>query len=184
MIDACESGPVAVLGARCGLVGCEDVEGEAAQTGEHAGIGSDARAVLAKGDVAAVMGGILDTPMAADGIGGSLGGERDIGGVERGLAGTAEQASGGIAGVDLTLDTDDGGDMVLPAGVGQPVAGVEDGDGAALVAIAALVAAADSAEWRGGGSDGLAVLEQGGLVVLDLDDQRDVGLCRDFEMFF
>jgi len=146
VIDACESGPVAILGARCGLVGGEDVEGEAAQAGEHAGIGSDTRAVLAKGDVAAVMGGVLDRPMPADGIGGSLGGERDVGGVERGLAGTAEQTGGGIAGVDLTLDTDDGGDMVLPAGVGQPVGGVEDGDGAALVAIAAFVAAADSAE--------------------------------------
>ncbi len=143
MIDACESCTVAVLGARCGLVGCENVEGEAAQAGEHAWIGSDARAVLAKGDVAAVMGGVLDPPMPADGIGGSLGGERDVGGVERGLAGTAEQAGGGIAGVNLTLDPDDGGDMALPAGVGQPVGGVEDGDGASLVAIAALVTASE-----------------------------------------
>ncbi len=74
--------------------------------------------------------------------------------------------------------------MALPAGVGQPVGRVEYGDGAALVAIAALIPANKRAERRGGGRDGLAALEQGGLVVLDLDDQRDVGLGRDFEMFF
>jgi len=74
VIDACESGTVAVLRTRRGLIGCENVEGEAAQAGEHAGIGSDARAVFAKSDVAAVMGSVLDTPMPADGIGGSPGG--------------------------------------------------------------------------------------------------------------
>jgi len=115
VIDSCESGTVSVLGARCGLVGGENVEGEAAQAGEHTGIVTDARAVLAKGDIAAVMGGVLYGPMSADGVGGLLGGDRDVGDVERGLAGPGEQARDGIAGVDLAFDTDDGGDMVLPA---------------------------------------------------------------------
>jgi hypothetical protein len=95
-----------------------------------------------------------------------------------------EQTGGDSAGVDLTLDTDDGGDVVLPGGVDQPVSGIEDRNGAAFIAITALVVAADGAEWRGGGGDDLAVLEQGGLVVLDLDDQRDVGLRGNFQMFF
>ncbi|MDQ2944502.1 MAG: hypothetical protein M3Y27_00905 [Acidobacteriota bacterium] len=122
--------------------------------------------------------------MSAYGVCGSLGRERDVGGVERGLVGAGEQAGGGIAGIDLTFDTNDGVDMVLPVSVGQSVGGVEHGDGAALVAIAAFVAAVDSAGWRGGGGDGFAAPEQGRLVFLDLDDQRDVGLGRDFEMFF
>ena len=86
-VDAGNGGTVAVLGARCGFVGRENVEGEAAQPGEDAGIGSNARAVFAKGDVAAVMGGVLYGPMSACGFGGSLGGERRVGSVECGLAG-------------------------------------------------------------------------------------------------
>jgi hypothetical protein len=42
VVDSCESGPVAVLAERVGLVGLEDVVGEAAQAGEHAGVGSNA----------------------------------------------------------------------------------------------------------------------------------------------
>jgi hypothetical protein len=49
VVDSCESGPVAVavLAERVGLVGLEDVVGEAAQAGKHAGVGSNARAVFA-----------------------------------------------------------------------------------------------------------------------------------------
>ncbi len=54
----------------------------------------------------------------------------------------AQQAGLGVAGVDAALDLDDGGHMQMPVGVGQPVCGTEGGDGAALVAVAALVAAA------------------------------------------
>jgi len=39
-------------------------------------------------------------------------------------------------------------------------------------------------ERRLGGGDRLAALEQPALVVLDLDDQADLGLCCAFEQFF
>ena len=74
--------------------------------------------------------------------------------------------------------------MVLPSSVGEAVGWIEDGDGAALVAIASPIAAGRDGEWRGASGDGLAVLEKGALVVLDLDDQRDVGFGCDVEMFF
>jgi hypothetical protein len=74
--------------------------------------------------------------------------------------------------------------MVLPSGVGEAVGWIKDGDRAALVAIAPPIAAGRDGEWRGGGSDGLAVLEEGALVVFDLDDQRDVSFGCDLEMFF
>lgn len=41
-IDAGECGAVAVLTERAGWFSFEDVEGEGAQAGEHAGVGADA----------------------------------------------------------------------------------------------------------------------------------------------
>ena len=141
IVDAGEGGAVAVLAERAGAVGLENVEGEAAQAGEHAGIGADARAVFAKGDIAAVMGGGLDPPMRAHRRSGAGGGERGIGDVEGGLGGRAQQPGPGIAGEDIALDPDDGGDVGVPVGVGQFVGGIEDADGAGFVAVAPLVAA-------------------------------------------
>jgi hypothetical protein len=39
----------------------------------------------------------------------------------------------------------------MPVGVGQTVGGIEDGDGAAFIAVAALVVAVDRPERRCGG---------------------------------
>jgi hypothetical protein len=141
IVDAGEGGAVAVLAERAGAVGLEDVKGETAQAGEHAGIGADARAVFAEGDVAAVMGGGLDPPVRAHRLSGAGGGERGIGDIEGGLGGVAQQSSLGIAGEDIALDPDDGGDVGMPVGVGQFVGGIEDADGADFVAVAPLVAA-------------------------------------------
>jgi len=75
----------------------------------------------------------------------------------------AQQPGFGVAGVDVALDLDDGGDMWMPAGVGQLVCGIEDTDGAAFVAVAALVVAVDRPERCRGGRDLLDPLVQGGL---------------------
>jgi hypothetical protein len=96
----------------------------------------------------------------------------------------AQQPGLGVAGVDVALDPDDGGDMRMPVGVGQTVGRIEDGDGAAFVAVAALVVAVGGPERRRGGRDLLDLLVQGRLVVLDPDDQGCVGCCCDLEMFF
>ncbi len=182
--EACEAGPVAILAQGVGAVGLEDVEGEAAQSGEHAGVGADARTVLAQGDVAAVVGGVLDPPVRPDCLGGAGRGHRRVCDVEGGLGGMAQQPGPGVAGVDVALDPDDGGDMRVPVGVGQRVGGIEHGDGAAFIAVAALVMAAGGPERRRGGRDFLDLLVQGRLVVLDADDQGEVGGCGDLERFF
>jgi len=96
----------------------------------------------------------------------------------------AQQSGLGVAGIDVAFNTDDSGDMWIPVGVGQLVGGIEDGDGAAFVAVAALVVAVDRPERRRGRRDLLDPLAQGGLVVLDPDDQGDVGFCCDGKMFF
>jgi hypothetical protein len=72
----------------------------------------------------------------------------------------------------------------MPVGVGQRVGGIEDGDGAAFVAVATLVVAVGRPERCRGGRDFLNLLVQGRLVVLDPDDQGDVGVCCSLEMFF
>jgi hypothetical protein len=72
---------------------------------------------------------------------GASGGERGIGDVEGGFGGVAQQPGPGIAGEDIALDPDNGGDVGVPVGVGQFVGGIEDADGAGFVAVATLVAA-------------------------------------------
>jgi hypothetical protein len=84
----------------------------------------------------------------------------------------------------VTLDTNDGGDVGVPVSVGQCVGGIEYADGAAFVAVAAVVTAAGGAERRRGIREILDPLVQARLVVLDLNDERYVGFCRDLEMFF
>ncbi len=130
------------------------------------------------------MGRVLYPPVRADGLGGAGGGDRRVGDIESGLDGVVQQPSCGIAGEDIALDTDDGGDVGMPVGAGQLFGGIKDGDCAAFVAVAAFVVAVGRPERRRGRGDELALLVQGRLVVLDLDDQGDVGLCGNLEMFF
>ncbi len=130
------------------------------------------------------MGGVLDPPVRADSLGGAGGGYRRVRDVEGGLGGIAQQPGFGVAGEGEALDPDDGGDVGMPVGVGQRVGGLEDGDGAAFVAVAARVVGVGGPERRRGGRDLLDALAQDRLVVLDADDQGDAGLCGGLEMFF
>jgi len=94
------------------------------------------------------MRGVFDFPVRADGLGGTGGGDWRVRDVEGGLAGVAQQPGLGVACVDAAFDLDDGGDMRMPVGLGQRACGFEDGDGAALVAVAALVVAVSGPERR------------------------------------
>jgi len=128
--------------------------------------------------------GILNLPVRADRLGSAGRSDRRVRDVEGRLGGVAQQPGLGVAGVDVALDLDDGGDVRMLVGVGQSVCGLENGDGAAFVAVAAFVAAMGGPERRRGGRDVLDCPVQGRLVVLDPDDQGDVGLCGDLEVFF
>jgi hypothetical protein len=96
----------------------------------------------------------------------------------------AQQPGSAVAGEHLAVDAEDGGDVIVPVGSGKPVGGMEDGDGAAFVAVAAGIAAVGTCERGCGGGDFLDLPVQGRLVVLDLDDQGDAGFRGDLEMFF
>ena len=122
--------------------------------------------------------------MPSDGFGGAGGGDRRVRDVEGGLGGVVQQPGLAVAGEDIALATDDGGDVRMPVRGGELVGGIEDGDSAAFVAVATFVVAVVGLERRRGRGAPGNLLEQGRLVVLDLDDRRDVGLRGDLEMFF
>jgi hypothetical protein len=96
----------------------------------------------------------------------------------------AQQPGLAVAGEHVALDTDDGGDVIVPVGSGKLVGGIEDRDGAGFVAVAAGIATMGAPARGCGGADCLDLSVQGRLVVLDLNDQGNVGFCGDFEMFF
>jgi hypothetical protein len=86
--------------------------------------------------------------------------------------------------MDKTFDTHDGADLILPVRVVEFVGCLEDRDSAVFVTIAALVVGFAGTEWfclRGDLGD---ALKQVRLVALDLDDQRDISLLGNLEMFF
>ncbi len=74
--------------------------------------------------------------------------------------------------------------MGLPVGAVEFAFGIEDADGAAFVATAPLMVVAAGTVWGSGGGDPRDCLKQGGLVAFDLNDQGDVGLCGNLEVFF
>src|SRR5208283_5359194 len=154
-------------------------ESKAAQSREHAGIEPDTRAVFAEGDVAAVVRSCLDSPMRTNCLGGADGGERFVRDVECGLRGAAQQSGRGAAGVDDTLDTDDGGNQGLPVAIIECASGIKDDDGAAFVTATRRVVAMVRAERFRGGGNLRDYLVQGRLVALDVDDQGDVGFLSD-----
>ena len=165
-------------------MGLEDIETETPQAGEDAGVCADARAVFAEGDVAAVVGRGLDPPVRADGFGGAASSDQRVGDIEGGLGGVVQQPGLAVAGEDLALDTNDRGDVAMPVGVGEAVGWIKNGDSAALVAIASEIATVGGAERRRGGGEFRDLSQQGRLVVLDLDDQGEVGSCGGLECFF
>ena len=77
-------------------MGAQNVEREGAQAGEDTGLAPDAAGVLAERAIADVMIAVLNTPMAADGRGTSLGVERDLAGVIGDLTPLPPQAGAGI----------------------------------------------------------------------------------------
>jgi hypothetical protein len=172
------------LTERADPVCLEDVEAKTSQSGEYPGIGPDTRAVFAERDVAAVVGCRFDRPMRADRLGRAAGSYWLVREVEGGFAGAAQQSVAAVAGVDDTLDTDDGLGVALPVAVVEFAPRLEDADGAGFIAVASLVMAMVRAERRRHGGEVDDILVQGWLVALDLNDQADAGLLGDVEGFF
>ena len=136
------------------MVGFENVEGEAAQPGEDAGVGANAPAIFTQGDVTAVVRGILDLPVGADRLGSAGGGEWRAGEVKGGLGGAAQRPV-----LALRVKTSRSTRMTAPRG-GQSVsvnasAGSKTAT-ATFLAVASAVAATGGPERRRAGRDILA----------------------------
>lgn len=184
VVDTTEGGAVTILTGSACLVGLENVEGETAQAGEHAGVGTNAAAVLAEGDVAAVVRGILYAPVRTDCFGRRCRTQGRVRHVESGLDRAAPQPCCGTAGKHPALELDNRLDMRPPLGAGQLVGRVEHAGDARLIAVAAFVVAFVVSVRRRGLRDCLDLLMQGRLVVLDLDDQAGICLRGDLKVFF
>jgi hypothetical protein len=126
----------------------------------------------------------FDLPVATNGIGCVHSGECCVRDVERGLGGPVPQATRHDAGEHFAFDANDRGDVRMPFCAGEFFGRIEDGDGAPFVAIAALGTTADRIDRGRCRGDFLDLLVQRRLIVLDLDDQRSIGLRRDLEGFF
>ena len=74
--------------------------------------------------------------------------------------------------------------MRLPLASGEVVPGIEDQHGAGFLAAAPVVAASDRFGWRVALADLLDLLQQAGLICLDLGDQVTAGVMRCLESFF
>ncbi|MDA8252914.1 MAG: hypothetical protein M0Z28_27625 [Rhodospirillales bacterium] len=111
--------------------------------------------------------------MGSDRPGSAADVERGVADVKGGLGGLAQHPGMGAAGEDVSFDVDDGGDVGTPFGVGEFACGIEHGDGAGFVAVAAAVAAVNGPGRRTGCGDLCDLLVQARLVVLHLDDRRD-----------
>lgn len=122
--------------------------------------------------------------MGADGLGGAQRADWLVGDVKSGFAGMAQQAGFTVAGKHVALDADDAGDVIAPVCSVELVGGIEDRDGAAFITVAADGMAVGTPVGDRGGGDCLDLTVQGRLIVLNLDDQGDVGLRGDVEVFF
>lgn len=122
--------------------------------------------------------------MPADRLGGAARSYRLVREIESGFAGAVQQPVPGVAGVDNTLDADDGLGVSLPVAVVELTSRIKDTDGAAFVAVAAFVMAVVRAERRRHGGKLSQILLQAWLIALDLDDEADAALLSDVEGFF
>lgn len=129
------------------------------------------------------MGGILDGPVRPDGAGDPGGGDGFVCEIACGVGREVSQAGFGITGMDAPLDPDDGRDASVPIWVRDGVCRVEHGDGAGCFAVVPGVAADDMTLRHRARAEAVDLAVQGGLIVLDLDDQADIGVSRGLECF-
>lgn len=122
--------------------------------------------------------------MRADRLGRPFGGDRLVRDVESSFAGAAQESGSRSAGVDETFDPDDGSDMRLPIAPRERFAGIEDGDGPTFKSATPPMIVMVGADRVGSGDDINDGLFKRRLVGLDLNDQGDVGLLGNLEMFF
>ena len=92
------------------------------QAGEDARIAADATCVLGEGNVAHIMGAVLNAPVLADGLSADRRRQDGVADEPGRLAGRPPEPGRGGAGKNIASDTNDGADMIGPFGTGQAIA--------------------------------------------------------------
>ncbi len=117
------------------------------------------------------MGFVLDPPVRSNCKRGEFGLDRSIGEIERGFRGGLPEAGGGLEDVRRALDANKGGHVRLPFRPVDGGLGVEHGNCAGFVTVAAFpVDSLDARLRHRGGARGFGFLTQDWLVVLELND--------------
>ena len=123
-------------------------------------------------------------PMAPDRGCGMACGNGGIGHVVGDLGGAAPEAGLGIAMQDIAGDADDDLDERLPLGSGDRSGGAEYLGRPGFMPAASGGDLGVAAGGIAGGADGFDVLQQRGLIILQLDDDAGLRLCGGLEGFF
>jgi hypothetical protein len=140
--------------------------------------------ILLESDITRVVQRVLDAPMIAD-----RAPRLACRGVKPGqivchLRGGAPEASPGTSVQDVTGDADDTLDQVLPFGVGNCAGCAEYINGPGLTPISCFGDGGLAAGWLLAGAGGFGTLDQGGLIVFQLDNRLRLGLRGNDEGFF
>ena len=145
---------------------------------------TDTGLILLESDIAGVVQAVLDVPMASDCGGGMACRYGGIGHIVGDLGGAAPEAGLGISMQDIAGDADDDLDQWLPLGSSNRGGGAEYLGGPGFMSAAPGGDLGVAAGGVAGGADGFDILQQRGLIVLQLNDDASLRLCGGLEGFF
>ena len=145
---------------------------------------ANARLILLKGDVASVVQRVLDVPVTSDCGGSQACRGGTIGEVVCHLGGAAPKPCLGISMQDTSGDANDGLDQGLPLGSGDNACSAEYVGGPGFMPAVTGGDGGIAARGPTGSAGGLDILQQGWLIVLQLNDQASLCLCGSLEGFF
>jgi len=183
-IESGESCGVSVLTAGAGLVTSEHIVGEAAHPGEDPWVVTDAGLIFLEGDVTRIMQRVLDVPVVLDCGSGKACRCGRVGHIVCDLGGAAPQAGLGITMQDIAGDSDDRLDQRLPLGSGHGAGRAEDVGCPGFMPVASSGDLSVTAGGVPGGAGGFDILQQSGLIILQLDEELSLRLCGGLEGFF
>ena len=145
---------------------------------------TDTGLVLLESDIAGVVQGVLDVPMASDCDCGMACGNGGIGHIVGDLGGAVPEAGLGITMQDIAGDACDDLDQWFPLGSSNRGGGAEYLGGPGFMSAASGGDLGVAAGGVAGGADGFDIVQQGGLIILQLNDDASLRLCGGLEGFF
>jgi hypothetical protein len=174
-IESGESGSVSVLVECSGLISPQDIVAKTAYPGKNTWIATDAGSILLEGDIPGIMQCIFDIPMVSDCDACVARRFGKIDQVVCHLGGAAPEAGLGTSMQDIAGDADDTFDQVLPFGVGNCAGRTEYVNGPDLTPIARFGDGGVAAGRMLAGAGSFSTLDQGGLIIFQLDDRLRLG---------